>query len=135
MPIGRYFIFVGTALLALLFVADRYLPGQIAPSARADVDRSIIRINTRHKWPEAVVYDTSLPTIVPPVVAAAAPPEQPPLEAFAQLPPAPAPARQQVAEAVPKPVAVKRKARPRYAVRRVANYQTFEVRGDFPFRW
>ncbi len=135
MPIGRYFLFAGSLLLALLFLADRYLPGPIAPSARADVDRSFIRINTRHKWPEAVAYDTSLPTIVPPVLAAAGSPEKPPLEAFAQLPPAPSPAPQQVAEMVPKAPAAKRKARPRSPVSRVANNQSFEARGDFPFRW
>src|SRR3954467_1428700 len=113
MPIRRYFIFVGSVLLALLFLADHYLPEKAAPSARADVDKSIIRVTSRHKWPQAVIYDTSLPTIVPPVVAAVDPPERPPLEAFAQLPPAPPPARQQVAEVVPKAVAVKRKVRPR----------------------
>ena len=139
MPVGRYFVFVGSVLLALLFLSDHYLPAPIAPSANADVDRSIIRINTRHKWPEAVVYDTSQPTIVPPVVVAADPPERPPLEALAQLPsapaPAPPPARQQVAEAAPKPVAAKRKVRSRSSARRIANYQPLEIRSDFPFRW
>ena len=135
MPIGRYFVFVGSVLLALLFLSDRYLPEQIAPSARADIDRSVIRIHTRHRWPEAVVYDTSLPTIVPPVVAAGVSPERPPREAFAQLPPAPPPARLQVAETLPKAVAVKRAAKPRPPVRRVANYQPFEPRGFFQSGW
>jgi len=134
MPIGRYFVFVGSVLLALLFLADRYTPEPIVPSARADIDRSVIRIHSIHKWPEAIVYDTSLPTIVPPVVAAGASPEKPPLEAFAQLPPAPPPARLQVAETVPKAVAVKRVARPRPPVR-VANHQPFESRGFFDVRW
>jgi len=89
MPLGRYFVFVGSILLALLLLSDRYLPGHIAPSPRADVDRSIIRIHSGHKWPDAVVYDTSLPTIVPPVAAAGVSPERPLREAFAQLPPAP----------------------------------------------
>lgn len=135
MPIGRYFGFVGSVLLALLFLADRYLPEQIAPSARADIDRSVIRVHTRHKWPEAVVYDTSLPTIVPPVVAAGVAPERSPREAFAQLPPAPAPVRVQVAEELPKVVAVKRAAKPRPSVRRVASYQTPERRDFFQFGW
>jgi hypothetical protein len=98
MPIGRYFFFVGSVLLALLLLANHYLPAQITPSWRADVDRSVIRIHSRHKWPEPVVYDTSLPTIVPPTVAAGASPEKSPREAFAQLSPAPVPARQQVAK-------------------------------------
>ncbi|MDB5579915.1 MAG: hypothetical protein JWR80_5091 [Bradyrhizobium sp.] len=135
MPIGRYFVFVGSVLLALLFLADNYLPGQTAPSARADVARSTIRIHSRHKWPEAVVYDTSLPTIVPPVVVAGVSPERPLREAFAQLPPAPPPARLQVAETLPKATAVKRMAKPRPPVRRVANYQPFESRDFFQIGW
>jgi hypothetical protein len=135
MPIGRYFVFVGSVLLALLFLADRYLPGQVAPSARADVERSIIRIHSRHKWPEAVVYDTSLPTIVPPVVAGGVFPERPPRDAFAQLLSAPPPARLQVAETLPKAAAVKRAAKPRPPVRRVANHQPFEPRGFFDVGW
>lgn len=126
MPIGRYFVFVGGVLLALLFLADRYVPEQIAASARADIDRSIIRIHTRHRWPEAVVYDTSLPTIVPPVVAAGVSPERSPREAFAQLPQAPAPVRLQVAATLPKAVAGKRAAKPGPPVRRVANQQPLE---------
>jgi hypothetical protein len=135
MPIGRYFVFVGSVLLALLFLADRNFPGQITPSARADVDRSVIRIQTRHKWPEAVVYDTSLPTIVPTAVAVAAFPERPPLDAFAQVPPAPPPAHLQVAETLPRPEKAKRTAKQRPPARRVANYQPVEPRGFFQVGW
>ena len=135
MPIGRYFVFVGSVLLALLLLADRNFPGQIAPSARADVDRSVIRIQSRHKWPEAVVYGTSLPTIVPPVVTAGAAPEKSPREAFAQLPAADPPVRPQVSGTVPKPAAAKRTAKPRPPARRFANYQPFESRGFFQAGW
>jgi hypothetical protein len=135
MPIGRYFLFVGSVLLGLLFLSDRYFPEQIAPSARADIDRSVIRVHSRHKWPAAVVYDTSLPTIVPPVAVAGVSPARPPREAFAQLPPAPRPARVQVAEALPKPVAVKRAAKPRHPVRRIANYEPAERRAFFQVGW
>ena len=139
MPIGRYLIFVGGLLVGLLFLSERYFPEQIAPSARADVDRSVIRVHSRHKWPEAVVYDTSLPTIVPAAVAAVISPEKPPRDAFAQLPPTPAPApppaHVKVAEALPKAAAVKRAAKPRYPVRRVATYQPTEPRGLFQVGW
>ena len=134
MPIGRYFVFVGSVLLALLFLSDRR-PEQIAASARADVDRSVIRVHSRHKWPDAVVYDTSLPNIVPPVDVVGVSPERPPREAFAQLPQASPPMRLSVAEAAPKAVAVKRAARPRHPVRRVKNYQPFEPRGVFQVGW
>jgi hypothetical protein len=66
MPLARYFTFVGSLLLALLFLADWYFPKLVAPPATAGVDKTIIRLHTAHKWPEATVYDTSLPTIVPP---------------------------------------------------------------------
>ncbi|MBX9646923.1 MAG: hypothetical protein K2X57_07690 [Xanthobacteraceae bacterium] len=66
MPLARYFTFTGSLLLALLFLADWYLPKLVAAPARAGVDKTIIRLHSAHKWPEATVFDTSLPTIVPP---------------------------------------------------------------------
>jgi len=79
MPVARYFLFVGGVLLALLFAVDALLPQEIAvASNRAPaIDKTTVRIKSVQKLPERVVYDTSLPTIVPPkasVVAAAAPP-------------------------------------------------------------
>ena len=102
MPLMRYFVFVGGALLALLFIANACLPALPATEARsaaAAADLSVIRIHSNTKWPERVVFDTSRPTITPvpaPVMAEAAPvPEPakaatPPLktgvrEAFAQV--------------------------------------------------
>src|ERR1700687_1881058 len=53
-PLGRYFFFVGSVLLAMLFIADRYLPNSFSQSfmREARVDKSIIRIQSAHKWPE-----------------------------------------------------------------------------------
>ncbi len=68
MPLARYFVFVGGVLLALLFVVDAVLPQLPAADAnRADtaVDKPIIRIHSDRKWPERVVFDTNIPTIVP----------------------------------------------------------------------
>ena len=72
MPLARYFCFVGGVLLALLFVSHAVLPN-IPPADRADtgVDKSTIRIHSDRKWPERVVYDTSIPTIVPAPIAQA----------------------------------------------------------------
>jgi hypothetical protein len=86
-PLGRYFAFVGSVLLGMLYFADWYLPS--APSEtffrEARVDKSIIRIKSAHKWPEPIVIDTSLPTIVPPLpVLAKAPVINQPREALAQ---------------------------------------------------
>ncbi len=52
--------------MALLFVADLYFFGsELSLWREGRIDKSIIRIKSMHKWPEKVVYDTSLPTIVP----------------------------------------------------------------------
>jgi hypothetical protein len=82
MPVARYFLFVGGALLALLFLIDALVPSQavVASHAAPSIDRNVVRIRSDQKPPERVVYDTSLPTIVPPaskVQVAAAP--QPPV--------------------------------------------------------
>jgi hypothetical protein len=85
MPLLRYFAYVGGALLALLFVVNWSLPQLNAEPERADADRSTIRIHSQHKWPAAVVMDTTQPTIVPPAapVVAEAPIAKPVREAFA----------------------------------------------------
>jgi len=85
MPVVRYFIFAGSILFALLLFADWYFPGS-AVASRADVDRSILRITSDHRWPERIVIDTSQPTIVPPaVVAENAPAARDSREAFASI--------------------------------------------------
>jgi hypothetical protein len=68
MPVTRYFLFVGGILLALLLAIDALLPQQavVASQAAPSVDKTVVRIRSDQKPPERVVYDTSLPTIVPP---------------------------------------------------------------------
>jgi len=73
MPLARYFVFVGGVLLALLFISDAFLPKlPVVAGAETVVDKSIIRIRSDRKWPERIVFDTSLPTIVLPATAPAA---------------------------------------------------------------
>jgi hypothetical protein len=72
MPLARYFSFVGGVLLALLFVLDAYLP-KVPVHEGADADLPIIRIHTDRKWPERVVFDTSVPTIVPARISSSEP--------------------------------------------------------------
>ena len=72
MPVARYFLFVGGVLLALLFVMDAVVPkAPVAASTEASVDKSVIRIHSDRKWPERIVFDTSLPTIIPAATAKA----------------------------------------------------------------
>jgi hypothetical protein len=66
MPVLRYFVFVGAALMALLFVVGWGLPASpVVEAANLGTDLSTIRIHSDRKWPERVVFDTSAPTIVP----------------------------------------------------------------------
>ena len=74
MPVARYFLFVGGVLLALLLAIDSLVPQQaiVASQAAPSVNKTIVRIRSDQKLPERVVYDTSLPSIVPPTVTAQA---------------------------------------------------------------
>jgi hypothetical protein len=67
MPLARYFLFVGSALLALLFLANMELPKLPVTQGTYDAaaDLPAIRIHSDRKWPERVVFDTSVPAIVP----------------------------------------------------------------------
>jgi hypothetical protein len=99
MPLLRYFLFVGGALLGLLFICDAVLPQVPLPgNLTSGSDLPAVRIHSDRKWPERVVFDTSVPSVAPStVVAAAVAPPAPPAmdasiktrvrEAFAQLPP------------------------------------------------
>jgi len=67
-PIARYFMVVGSALVVLLLIAGWSLPEPPPsfPDRPEIIERAAIRIKSAHKWPEKVVLDTSNPT--PPVV-------------------------------------------------------------------
>jgi hypothetical protein len=99
MPLARYFFFVGGVLLALLFLSDAYAPRPpVVSTAETGVDKSTIRIRSDRKWPERVVFDTSIPTVIPkptekteasipaPTVVADASTKVRVRDAFAQLP-------------------------------------------------
>ena len=71
MPVARYLLFVGGMLLALLFALDAFAPQQtvVTGNAAPSINKTVVRIRSDQKLPERVVYDTSLPTIVPPAAA------------------------------------------------------------------
>jgi hypothetical protein len=73
MPVARYFLFVGGVLLALLFAVNALVPQQavVASQAAPTIDKTVVRIRSDQRPPERVVYDTTLPTIVPPQAATA----------------------------------------------------------------
>jgi hypothetical protein len=121
-PLGRYFLYVGSLLLGMLFIADWYLPSASSQTffREARVDKSLIRIKSIHKWPEPIVIDTSLPTIVPPLlpVWAEAPVINQPREALAQLD-----SPMTKALEYPAPVRVRRKVAKRAPSTRTATYR------------
>ena len=97
MPLARYFVLVGGVLLALVFISDFYLP-KSPVAERADIDRQVIRIHSDRKWPERIVFDTSVPTVTPapaqsvvasvaPAAADEAPAQARMRESFAQVSP------------------------------------------------
>lgn len=116
MPVVRYFLWVGSVLLAMIFIVGWVWPSaDPAPvkeaSASAEMPTSpansmMLRIQSARKWPDKIEFDTSVPTIVPPpapsVLAAVVPAAVPvaaasPLDARAemkQVTPAPPPKRQ-----------------------------------------
>lgn len=91
MPVFRYFVFVGGALLALLLAVDAYLPKPAVRQAQFDIDKSTIRIVGRREGPDLVDIGTRhvsmlpsanlQPAEPPPAVEAQASPR----EAFAQM--------------------------------------------------
>jgi hypothetical protein len=61
MPIRQYFLWIGSVLLAALFVADWLLPEPIAhPHSEIPPNQRVnLQIRSNHKWPERVVLDTA----------------------------------------------------------------------------
>jgi hypothetical protein len=90
MPVGRYIAWVGTSLLALLFMADWCLPKSLPEPSGDAINRPVIRIASIQRPPERIVIDTNQPTIVPPpaLVEDAVPGERSqPLQSYASAPP------------------------------------------------
>ena len=88
MPVARFFLFVGGVLLAVLFALDAFAPQQMAVAGNTapSINKTVVRIRSDQKLPERVVYDTSMPTIVPPAAATqiAAAPAAPAADVSAQ---------------------------------------------------
>jgi hypothetical protein len=141
MPLGRYFLYVGGVLLALLLAMDWYWPQSASRAARADIDidRSPIRIDSQHQWPEAVVFDTSQPIIVPPapaqeVVAEAPPPARSPRDAMAMVQ-QPEPVVQPAKPAAAPKRAVRRSRVARTPAPRLASSDMFGFQNSFFRSW
>jgi hypothetical protein len=92
MPIARYMVWVGTSLLALLFVANWCFPEAPRDSAHEAIDKPVIRIASVEHQPESIFIDTNQPTIIPPPMPleSAVPDGPSPLQSYALVEPPPA---------------------------------------------
>jgi hypothetical protein len=123
-------------LLGLLFLADWYFPtstGATVARADTDVDRSIIRIHSSHKWPAAIQIDTNapMPAAAPVMTEAAAPaaPIERVRQAYAFEPPPQKAPEKPRRRAKPSPP-LSREPREHFA-----NYQPPDSRGWPPAGW
>jgi len=80
MPLMKYFVFVGAALVLVLLALNWLVPDPTAEPAYSSTPRPVIRISSIQTLPERVVFDTNMPTPAPSVMRVAA---QPPRSAFA----------------------------------------------------
>jgi hypothetical protein len=121
-PLGRYFLWVGSVLLAMMFIAGWIWPS-VAPAPINEVaaarepatsaNSMMLRIQSARKWPDKIVFDTSIPTIVPPPTLASA---TVPAAAASASATSPLEARAEMKQAAPPPKRVakvhRRNARP-----------------------
>ena len=122
MPLGRYFIITGGMLLGLLFLVDWYLPTNAIVTTENDIDRTIIRIRTAHRWPQAIQFDTSASIVALPLTTTQTAPVNAPTKpirqayAYAPLPPQKGP------EKVRRPVKPSPTLAPREVIQQSASY-------------
>ena len=83
MLVLRYFGYVGGSLLALLLVCNAVFTKPALPDVlSSNPEQPTIRIHSDKKWPERVVFDTSMAPVAAPVaIAQAAAPASPRAEA------------------------------------------------------
>jgi hypothetical protein len=109
MPLMKYVVFVGSALVLLLLAMNWLLPDPTAEPVYSSVGRPVIRISSIETLPERVVFDTSMPYMAPPssVVRVAAQPLQSAFT-FEKITPGLLPAFSTLAQVTPKTITEKR---------------------------
>jgi hypothetical protein len=134
MPLMRYFVFVSSVLLALLFIADACLP-KLPTAGKTNALPPGVRIYSDQKWPERIVYDTSATMLrsapaanpeaagsAPPTIAVASPKLR---EALAEL---------QTTDASPPQSANPKKQQHKFAKKHAAKPVRLATRRS-PFGW
>ncbi len=74
MPLMKYFVFVGAALVLLLFTMNWLVPDPTTEPAYSSTQKPVIRISSIQTLPERVVFDTNMPAPAPSVMRVAAQP-------------------------------------------------------------
>ena len=85
-PLFGYFAVVGGFLLSTLFIANVFLPATLVDGgSQTHQSKPNILIDSSRKWPERIVYDTSLPTTLAVVPGAEEAVRSSPLDSMAQM--------------------------------------------------
>jgi hypothetical protein len=116
-PLFGYFAVVGGFQLSMLFIANVFLPATMVDGrSQTRQSKPKILIDSSRKWPERIVYDTSLPTTLAVVPVAQEAVRSSPLDSMAQMsaPTAPKPTHIQVVREKPAKIA-KRISRQKFA--------------------
>jgi hypothetical protein len=108
MPLMKYVVFVGSALVLSLLAMNWLPPDTTTEPVYSRIERPVIRISSIETLPERVVFDTSRPYMTPPssVVRGAAQPLQSAFT-FEKMTPSLLPAFSTLAPATPKPITEK----------------------------
>ena len=62
MPLMKYFVFVGAALVLLLLAMNWLVPDPTVEPVYSSTQRPVIRISSIQTLPERVVFDTNMPS-------------------------------------------------------------------------
>jgi len=137
MPLMKYFVFVGAALVLLLLAMNWLVPDPTVEPVYSSTQRPVIRISSIQTLPERVVFDTNMPTPAPSVMRVAA---QPLRSAFAleQITPGLLPTFSilaQVAQVTPKKTIIaKREPAKKVVTNRAAPQAPIAATKNYPVR-
>jgi hypothetical protein len=109
MPLMKYLVFVGSALVLLLLAMNWLLPDPTAEPVYSSTERPVIRISSIETLPEKVVLDYTMPYMAPPSnVMRVAPRPLPSALTFEKMTPGLLPAFSTLAQVTPKTITEKR---------------------------
>jgi hypothetical protein len=136
MPMMKYFVFVGGALVLLLLAMNWLLSEPTAEPVYSGIERPVIRISSIETLPERVVFDNNMPYMAPPssVMRVAAQPLQSAFT-FEQITPGLLPTFSTLAQVTPrKTITAKREPAKKVATNRVAPQANIAAVKNYPVR-